>query len=39
MELFGKVITFFAIGALLMGTAFVTKNKKRELAEEKLSTQ
>jgi len=29
MELFGRVITFFAIGTLLMGTAFLTKKKKR----------
>lgn len=30
MELFGRVITFFAIGILLMSTAFLTKKKKRE---------
>jgi uncharacterized membrane protein len=30
MELFGKVVTFLAIGILLMSTAFVTKNKKHE---------
>ncbi|MDO8481675.1 MAG: DUF2339 domain-containing protein [bacterium] len=28
MELFGRVVTFFAIGILLMSTAFVTKRKK-----------
>lgn len=28
MELFGRVITFFAIGILLMSTAFFTKKKK-----------
>lgn len=27
MELFGKVVTFFAIGILLMSTAFLTKRK------------
>ena len=30
MELFGRVITFLAIGVLLMGTAFLTKRKKHE---------
>ena len=28
MELFGRVITFLAIGVLLMSTAFLTKKKK-----------
>ncbi|MFA6520348.1 MAG: DUF2339 domain-containing protein [Candidatus Paceibacterota bacterium] len=28
MELFGRVVTFLAIGVLLMSTAFITKNKK-----------
>jgi len=31
MELFGRVITFFAIGILLMSTAFLTKKKKSEV--------
>ncbi len=30
MELFGRVVTFLAIGVLLMSTAFVTKKKKHE---------
>jgi uncharacterized membrane protein len=29
MELFGRVITFFAIGILLMSTAFLTKKKTK----------
>lgn len=32
MELFGRVVTFLAIGVLLMSTAFLTKKKKQELA-------
>lgn len=31
MELFGRVITFFTIGVLLMSTAFLTKKKKHEV--------
>jgi uncharacterized membrane protein len=30
MELFGRVVTFLAIGVLLMSTAFLTKRKKHE---------
>jgi len=38
MQLFGRVVTFLVIGILLMSTAFITKNKKRELLEaQKLS--
>ena len=32
MELFGRVVTFLAIGVLLMSTAFLTKKKKNEIA-------
>jgi hypothetical protein len=39
MQLFGRVVTFLAIGILLMSTAFVTKSKRQEMAEaKKLST-
>jgi hypothetical protein len=30
MALFGRVVTFLAIGVLLMSTAFLTKKKKEE---------
>ncbi|MBI2631249.1 DUF2339 domain-containing protein [Candidatus Nomurabacteria bacterium] len=33
MELFGRVITFLAIGVLLMSTAFLTKKKKNEITQ------
>lgn len=33
MELFGRVVTFIVIGVLLMSTAFLTKNRKKELRE------
>lgn len=33
MELFGRVVTFLAIGILLMSTAFLTKKKKKETVE------
>ncbi len=32
MALFGRVVTFLAIGVLLMSTAFFTKRKRQELA-------
>ncbi len=32
MALFGRVVTFLAIGVLLMSTAFLTKRKKNEIA-------
>ncbi len=32
MELFGRVVTFLAIGVLLMSTAFLTKKKKHEIS-------
>ncbi len=35
MDLFGRVITFFAIGILLMSTAFLTKKKQHELPVNK----
>ena len=31
MELFGRVVTFIAIGVLLMSTAFVTRKNKHEI--------
>ena len=34
MELFGRVVTFLAIGVLLMSTAFLTKKKKHETVEK-----
>jgi len=34
MELFGRVVTFLAIGVLLMSTAFLTKKKKQETIEK-----
>ena len=34
MALFGRVVTFFAIGILLMSTAFLTKKKKQQTVEK-----
>jgi hypothetical protein len=39
MELFGRVITFGAIGALLMSTAFLTNKKKHESSNVLTSNQ
>ncbi|MFZ2149563.1 MAG: DUF2339 domain-containing protein [Minisyncoccia bacterium] len=39
MELFGRVVTFLAIGVLLMSTAFLTKRKKHELEPKNYQAQ
>jgi len=36
MELFGRVITFLAIGVLLMSTAFLTKRKKQQIDSSRM---